>query len=662
VAITAIFGFLPTLAAAQIRPANVLRPSENVIPRTGRLNSFVAVAGLIMALSVVAQGLMGSMLDFKVQGVKVATYTAVLGGFYGALIAVPIILSGIGDMRRRRRGRRWITRVLVWIVLLGALPALGAAFGYVVPALIVLTGTVILTGYLYITLWMLIWAVGGGSGLGILDPTRRIWLFPLSWVVFPLVAAWLVLRHRRPRWAAWGLVLVPVFWLVIPILILWRVIRDNWPGILILLFPLFWPLIPVLIVLMIPTWILGALIQNFTFVDFKIAMRSMLSTRARGASTLLALVVGVFTLSVITMLVDSITSAFEELVNQGAGGNLFVANSVGPDSTNQLSAILDEQEAAGNVRGYTVVNNYDARLNTYFDTSAGQEMTAGQRGAINGILSSVEGRDITSSLPDLNFEAGRNLNPAVDNAPNADGYWSAVVIHRSDSTGFERIGVGDRLTVLAGNGRTPVKLIIVGIAQEGFVFSDANVYAPRTAFGDAKPSQSTIIADVPESKIRDVRRALVAVPGTIVLETRLFNDLVNSIVNQFTSLPILVAALALVTGGIVIANSVALSTMERRREIGIMKAIGLQRERVLGMLILENGLMGIVGGLIGVGISFIAIVLMLRQLLSDQFGKAIPYTTAFSLMTLCILISLAAAIVTVWGASGEKPLNVLRYE
>jgi putative ABC transport system permease protein len=112
----------------------------------------------------------------------------------------------------------------------------------------------------------------------------------------------------------------------------------------------------------------------------------------------------------------------------------------------------------------------------------------------------------------------------------------------------------------------------------------------------------------------------------------------------------------------VIANSVALSTLERRREIGIMKAVGLQRERVLGMLLLENGLMGIVGGLIGVGISFAAIVIMLRYMLEDQFGKAIPYGTAFTLMALCILISLGAAIVSVWGASGEKPLNVLRYE
>jgi ABC-type lipoprotein release transport system permease subunit len=65
--------------------------------------------------------------------------------------------------------------------------------------------------------------------------------------------------------------------------------------------------------------------------------------------------------------------------------------------------------------------------------------------------------------------------------------------------------------------------------------------------------------------------------------------------------------------------------------------------------------------LIGVGISFVGLVISLS---SSDLGSntAIPYATAFSLMGLCILISLGAALLSVWGASGEKPLNVLRYE
>jgi len=55
IVITAIFGFLPTLAAGQIRPALVLRPSEMVLPRAGRLRAFGAIVGLTLALSLVAQ-------------------------------------------------------------------------------------------------------------------------------------------------------------------------------------------------------------------------------------------------------------------------------------------------------------------------------------------------------------------------------------------------------------------------------------------------------------------------------------------------------------------------------------------------------------------------------------------------------------------------------
>jgi len=112
----------------------------------------------------------------------------------------------------------------------------------------------------------------------------------------------------------------------------------------------------------------------------------------------------------------------------------------------------------------------------------------------------------------------------------------------------------------------------------------------------------------------------------------------------------------------VIANSVALTTLERRREIGIMKAVGLQRERVLGMLLLEYGLMGLIGGLIGILIGGVSLLYVLVQVFGGQLGEVIPYGTAAILMFLCVGIALFAAILTAWGASGEKPLNVLRYE
>jgi putative ABC transport system permease protein len=114
----------------------------------------------------------------------------------------------------------------------------------------------------------------------------------------------------------------------------------------------------------------------------------------------------------------------------------------------------------------------------------------------------------------------------------------------------------------------------------------------------------------------------------------------------------------------VIANSVALSTMERRREIAVMKAVGVQRTRVLGMLLTENGILGAIGGVVGVGLALLGLLVIISQpgFASSQSAVSIPYGTALGLLALCLMLSLIATLFTAWGTSGEKPLNVLRYE
>jgi predicted lysophospholipase L1 biosynthesis ABC-type transport system permease subunit len=151
--ITAIFGFLPMLAAGQIRPANVLRPSDTIIPKAGRLSAFVAAVFLILALSLVAQGLLLDLLDDVMLGeMSLKSVTRLIGAGYGVLIAVPVVIGGLLSLRERRGRRNWLLRVLSWIALLIGLPILGALFGYNVPALIILTATAVIVGYLYIAL------------------------------------------------------------------------------------------------------------------------------------------------------------------------------------------------------------------------------------------------------------------------------------------------------------------------------------------------------------------------------------------------------------------------------------------------------------------------------------------------------------------------------
>jgi ABC-type antimicrobial peptide transport system permease subunit len=633
IVVTIIFGFLPTLAAGQVRPNLVLRPSDMVVPKAGRLRSFVAVLIVLVALSLVAQSLVRDLLDSD----TLRNIARFIGLGIGIAMSVPLLIISVMKRRIRRTPQQRVIRYAYWVFLVVGLPFLGFTFGRLVPALLILFGTFISMGILYLMLWSLILVVAGGS-------IKDLWVakLPKSTGTFTTAA------------------------------------------IAIAFFPI-WVLNAIWIAVMFFPWLIWRVIQWFTekigFVDFKLALRAMLANKGRGASTLLALVVGVFTLSLITMLTTALINRFEEMMIESTGGNVIIYPAVGDDAT--VGGIEQNLESIEGVHSYATVRTYSAEFVSLYDVSEDRTYTvnqlrtraeanseSGDGGALDYMFQEIDGRSVSGNLPKVNLENGRQLNTSDTGPWNADaGAYPPIVIPYDNNVESLDIEVGDRIVMNVGEGEgqssTRITFVVVGMddIRGGTVrIGNSLVYAPLTAFDGMEAQRVQIIADVDESQIRAVRKAMAEHPYVFVLETRLLNDLIRRIIENFTSFPILVAGLALFTGGVVIANSVALTTLERRREIGIMKAVGLQRERVLGMLLLEYGTMGLIGGLIGVGIGFIILIQMLAGMFQGELGNSIPYGTAFQLMGLCIVIALVAAIATAWHASGEKPLNVLRYE
>jgi predicted lysophospholipase L1 biosynthesis ABC-type transport system permease subunit len=328
------------------------------------------------------------------------------------------------------------------------------------------------------------------------------------------------------------------------------------------------------------------------FVDFKLALRSMLVTKGRGASTLLALVVGVFTLSLITMLATAITKRFEELLENEVGGNVIVFAAGTGDTLERVNTTLDGIEG---VNSYAALGTFSARLVSATDVSAGDTLTLAELkdrvrieledefwvDNLDWRLSGIDAREVGSNLPEVEFYAGRQLD-ARDTGPwDQESNYPPIVISADEAVIATDLAIGDLLTFeIAGSGGAPgaapqedqtVTFEITGMvdrrgANISVNFGSQN-YAPKRAFDDLglHPDTVSAIVDVQEDHIRDLRRAMNQTPGVFVLETRLLNDLIRKVIDQFTSFPILVAGLSLVVGGIVIANSVALATLERRR-------------------------------------------------------------------------------------------------
>jgi putative ABC transport system permease protein len=142
-----------------------------------------------------------------------------------------------------------------------------------------------------------------------------------------------------------------------------------------------------------------------------------------------------------------------------------------------------------------------------------------------------------------------------------------------------------------------------------------------------------------------------------------FDEVIGSSTAIFNAIIIGVAVISLVVGGLSVINTMAMSVAERTREIGIKRAIGGPRGRIIRELVAEAGIIGLIGGLFGLGLG--AIVVVLANEAGRSSGTVLfdltPGTAAFALAFSTIL-GMIAGIIPAWSAARLDPVSALRYE
>ncbi|MFA6269490.1 MAG: ABC transporter permease [archaeon] len=128
-----------------------------------------------------------------------------------------------------------------------------------------------------------------------------------------------------------------------------------------------------------------------------------------------------------------------------------------------------------------------------------------------------------------------------------------------------------------------------------------------------------------------------------------------------------IAAVSLLVGAVGIANSMFTSVLEKTRDIGIMKALGASNNEVLILFVIESGLFGFIGGLIGVMIAFLITgVMNLMGLSLGIGGRGAEMLITPELVIIAILIStligILAGIAPARNASKMRPVDALKYE
>jgi len=236
----------------------------------------------------------------------------------------------------------------------------------------------------------------------------------------------------------------------------------------------------------------------------------------------------------------------------------------------------------------------------------------------------------------------------------------------SESTATELgLGLGDPVEY---DGRQYRIRGLVASEGQGQFGGAGELVVPVSALADQRYYDSvTVVADDGDeaTEIGDALDAEFNAGDEQVLNIRTSASIQSGISSflETLSLALLgVGSISLFVASVAILNVMLMSTIERRGEIGVLRAVGIRRGEVLRMILAEAAFLGAVGGLAGAGVS-LAVGLVIFQLLAGDPLLVLDWASSQYLVYgfgFAVVASVLSGVYPAWKAANDPPVESLR--
>lgn len=285
-------------------------------------------------------------------------------------------------------------------------------------------------------------------------------------------------------------------------------------------------------------------------------------------------------------------------------------------------------------------------------------------------LPTGEERRMVEQLLGLDLEAGRAVREG-DRLKATIGHLYAVEDRVFDQT----VRTGSKLTI------NDVDVEVIGIYESiGNPIDDQNIYMTLDGYEEllgVEQEYAEIIlraeGGVDPSNLAErikvqLRRERGLEEGNEDFTVQTLEDLMesfNSIIDGVNGVLVLIALVSLAVAGVNIMNTMYTAILERTQEIGVMKAIGAQNKDILTIFLIESGILGLAGGVLGVLLGYG--IAKTGGIIATAYGYSFLQPIFPVWLTLvCLLFSLGigaiAGILPSRQASQLPAAEALRYE
>jgi putative ABC transport system permease protein len=243
----------------------------------------------------------------------------------------------------------------------------------------------------------------------------------------------------------------------------------------------------------------------------------------------------------------------------------------------------------------------------------------------------------------------------------------AGVLVRDDVAHKHKLALRSRFTVTTTSG-TRLALVVRGVY-------DAPSFDPllgamtvtTTTFdsGFITPSDVAVFVDThgttPAHQVA-VRELLKPYPAAKVRTVDQFIAWQQASIGTLLNLFYVLLALSVVVSLFGIVNTLALSIVERTREIGVLRAIGMTRSQLTRMIRVESEITALIGAVVGIAVGIALAAITTQALESWELSFSLPWITLLVLALAAFVAGLAAGVFPARRAARLNPLKALHYE